>query len=59
MVGWGLPMVLICFAMPITGIIFMISMIKNVEKDWFRGYFIFLYQGYRKSRNYWEFANMI
>jgi len=35
MVGWGLPMVLICFAMPIIGIIFMLSMIKNVEKDWF------------------------
>jgi len=59
MVGWGLPMVLICFAMPIIGIIFMLSMIKNVEKDWFWGYFIFLYQGYRKARNYWEFANMI
>jgi len=33
--GFGLPMVSICFAIPIGGIVFMILMRNSANKDWF------------------------
>ena len=40
---FGVPMIIICFALPLAGLILMVTTKKHAYSDWFKEYFVFVY----------------
>jgi hypothetical protein len=57
--AFALPVLLICFSLPIVGSIWLIINRKRLQSEKFKSYFIFFYQGLMPNRAYWEFCNII
>ena len=56
---FAIPMIVVCFALPGMALLWMLLNRKNQQKEWFKRYFVFLYQGLRPQRGYWEMCNIL
>lgn len=57
--GFALPMVAICFGIPLVGIVWILINWKWLDSAGFKRYFIVIYQGLKLNWAFWEFVNII